>query len=175
MIHLDVYDVTNTTLLGTLQEWYRPSFFDDVRMPGMARILVDVASQDDLALLQPRRVVRWRRGANPGEGVFGASVVQDMPAELVADVDPEEVDRAEGALEQLRKVTELRPDEAESWRDLGDALATEGRDEEARQAFEKVLELEPGEAVLDPVPLDPRFDVPGAEDNDDEYWDEVDW
>jgi Flp pilus assembly protein TadD len=47
------------------------------------------------------------------------------------------------AVDQLRRVTELRPGEAEGWRDLGDALATEGRTEEANEAFRRVLELEP--------------------------------
>jgi Flp pilus assembly protein TadD len=47
------------------------------------------------------------------------------------------------AVEHLRRVTELRPDEAESWRDLGDALATEGRGEDASGAFRKAVELDP--------------------------------
>ena len=46
------------------------------------------------------------------------------------------------AVAQLRRVAELRPD-ADAWRDLGDALATEGEAEAADQAFRKVLELEP--------------------------------
>lgn len=47
------------------------------------------------------------------------------------------------AVEQLRKVTELQPDSAEAWRDLGDALAAEGRTDEANEAFGKVLEIDP--------------------------------
>ena len=46
------------------------------------------------------------------------------------------------AVAQLRRVAELRPD-ADAWRDLGDALATEGEAEAADEAFRKVLELEP--------------------------------
>jgi tetratricopeptide (TPR) repeat protein len=50
---------------------------------------------------------------------------------------------AEDAVDQLKKVAERRPDEVESWRDLGDALAAEGRMEESAEAFRKVLELDP--------------------------------
>ena len=46
------------------------------------------------------------------------------------------------AVAQLQRVAELRPD-AEAWRDLGDALMTEGDAEAAREAFRKVLELSP--------------------------------
>src|SRR3712207_6630814 len=44
---------------------------------------------------------------------------------------------APGATEQLRRVTELRPDDAASWQQLGDALAADGRTEEAAAAFAK--------------------------------------
>lgn len=54
---------------------------------------------------------------------------------------------ADDAAEQLRRVAEERSGEAEAWRDLGDALATEGASEEANEAFRKVLELEPGDEV----------------------------
>ncbi len=47
------------------------------------------------------------------------------------------------AIDELRRVTELAPGEAASWRDLGDALATEGRTAEAGDAFRKLLEIEP--------------------------------
>ena len=46
------------------------------------------------------------------------------------------------AVAQLRRVAELRPD-ADAWRDLGDALVTEGESEAAREAFRRVLELNP--------------------------------
>jgi tetratricopeptide (TPR) repeat protein len=56
---------------------------------------------------------------------------------------------APDAADQLAKVTELQPDSAEAWRDLADALAAEGRTDEAERAFKKVLELEPeDEAAL---------------------------
>jgi tetratricopeptide (TPR) repeat protein len=51
------------------------------------------------------------------------------------------------AIDQLRRVTELEPDSAEAWRDLGDALATEGRSEESAEAFRKTLELDPEDGV----------------------------
>ena len=55
---------------------------------------------------------------------------------------------ADDAVEQLRKVTELRPDDADRpGSDLGDALATEGRDEEAAEAFRKTLELNPDDEL----------------------------
>jgi tetratricopeptide (TPR) repeat protein len=47
------------------------------------------------------------------------------------------------AVDQLKKVTELRGDDAAAWRDLGDALATEGRTDEANDAFAKAVELDP--------------------------------
>jgi tetratricopeptide (TPR) repeat protein len=56
---------------------------------------------------------------------------------------------ADDAADQLRAVAEQRPDEAEAWRDLGDALAAEGRMDEAAEAFRKVVELDPeDEAAL---------------------------
>jgi tetratricopeptide (TPR) repeat protein len=51
------------------------------------------------------------------------------------------------AVDRLRRVSELQPDSAEAWRDLADALAAEGRTEEASEAFRKVLEIEPEDEV----------------------------
>jgi tetratricopeptide (TPR) repeat protein len=50
---------------------------------------------------------------------------------------------SEDAVELLTKVTELAGDDATSWRDLGDALATEGRTEESNHAFARAVELDP--------------------------------
>jgi superkiller protein 3 len=50
---------------------------------------------------------------------------------------------AEDAVDQLRGVAERQPDSAESWRDLGDALAADGRTDEANEAFRRVLDIEP--------------------------------
>lgn len=55
--------------------------------------------------------------------------------------------QAEDAVDQLRRVTELRPDDAEAWHELGDALATEGRSEEATEAFRRALDLNPDDEV----------------------------
>jgi Flp pilus assembly protein TadD len=53
---------------------------------------------------------------------------------------------SEDAVAQLRRVTELQPD-ADAWRDLGDALATEGDTEQANRAFRKVLEFNPDDEL----------------------------
>lgn len=50
---------------------------------------------------------------------------------------------SEDALGQLTRVTELSPDDAEAWHDLGEALAIEGRSETSADAFRKALELNP--------------------------------
>jgi tetratricopeptide (TPR) repeat protein len=54
---------------------------------------------------------------------------------------------SEDAVERLEQVTRLQPDSAESWRDLADALAAEGRTAEASDAFRRVLEIEPEDEV----------------------------
>jgi len=54
---------------------------------------------------------------------------------------------AADAVEQLQKVAELQPASTETWRDLGDALAAEGRTDEANDAFRKVLEIDPDDEV----------------------------
>ena len=40
---------------------------------------------------------------------------------------------SDDAVDRLRRVTELQPESAEAWRDLADALAAEGRTEEAER------------------------------------------
>ena len=50
---------------------------------------------------------------------------------------------ADDAVDQLHRVTDLRPDDAQAWHELGDALATEGRSDDATAAFRKALELDP--------------------------------
>jgi Flp pilus assembly protein TadD len=49
------------------------------------------------------------------------------------------------AVDLLRRVADLRPDEPQSWRDLGDALATEGRTDEAGEAFKRAVDLDPAD------------------------------
>lgn len=85
----------------------------------------------------------------------GQAIVEDggEMGSTGSDADDLEVLRAAGragvelgepnAVDQLRRVTELAPDDAESWRDLGDALATEGRADEASDAFRRAVEIDP--------------------------------
>jgi Flp pilus assembly protein TadD len=54
---------------------------------------------------------------------------------------------ADDAIDQLRRVTDLRPDQTWAWHELGDALATEGRNDEATQAFRQALDLNPDDEM----------------------------
>ncbi len=54
---------------------------------------------------------------------------------------------AEDAVDQLRRATELSPGNAATWHHLGEALATEGRTDEADAAFRRVVELDPDNQV----------------------------
>ena len=54
---------------------------------------------------------------------------------------------SDDAVDQLHRVAELQPDSADAWHDFGDALATEGRDHEASEAFKKALELNPDDEL----------------------------
>jgi tetratricopeptide (TPR) repeat protein len=51
------------------------------------------------------------------------------------------------AVDQLRRATELSPDDADAWHDLGEALVIEGRNEEATEAFKKAVELNPDDEI----------------------------
>jgi Flp pilus assembly protein TadD len=55
-----------------------------------------------------------------------------------------EVDDPE-AIGYLQKVTDLNPDDADAWRELGGALTESGRLDEARAAFGKATDLRPGD------------------------------
>jgi TolB-like protein/Tfp pilus assembly protein PilF len=46
----------------------------------------------------------------------------------------------------LRRALELRPELPEAWRELGHALVAEGREDEALEAIERALALDPGDA-----------------------------
>jgi Flp pilus assembly protein TadD len=50
-----------------------------------------------------------------------------------------------GVTETLERIAKLAPDDARSWRDLGDGLAAQGRMESSADAFRKVLELDPAD------------------------------
>lgn len=88
-MNIDVYNPANSTFLGTLSEVFGISFLDDLLLPGTARFQVDVASTSDINLLQPRRVVRFRTGANPGQGDVFAALVQDRPGSLGGSIEPQ--------------------------------------------------------------------------------------
>jgi tetratricopeptide (TPR) repeat protein len=55
---------------------------------------------------------------------------------------------APDAVDQLRRVTELTPGDAGAWRDLGDALAAEGRTAEAEEAWKRLAELRPDDSTV---------------------------
>ncbi len=55
---------------------------------------------------------------------------------------------APDAVEQLRRVTELQPDDDQGWRELGDALAAEGRMREASEAWSKAIKLRPRDSLV---------------------------
>lgn len=54
---------------------------------------------------------------------------------------------ADDAVEHLRRATELAPSDASAWHYYGEALATEGRTQEADGAFRRAVELDPGDQV----------------------------
>jgi tetratricopeptide (TPR) repeat protein len=51
------------------------------------------------------------------------------------------------AIGQLRKATELSPDDADAWHDLGEGLVIEGENEQATDAFKRALELNPEDEI----------------------------
>jgi tetratricopeptide (TPR) repeat protein len=55
---------------------------------------------------------------------------------------------ADDAVAHLQRVAELAPDDVAAWRDLGDALAAEGRTAEAEQAWQKLAELRPDDSTV---------------------------
>ena len=54
---------------------------------------------------------------------------------------------ADDATEQLRRATELAPENADAWHHLGEALATDGQMDEAGEAFRRAFELNPEDQV----------------------------
>lgn len=54
---------------------------------------------------------------------------------------------SEDAVEHLRRATDLAPDDAGAWHQYGEALAAEGRMEEADAAFRRAVELDPDDQV----------------------------
>jgi tetratricopeptide (TPR) repeat protein len=54
---------------------------------------------------------------------------------------------SDDAVTHLRRATELAPQDADAWRHLGEALAAEGRMEEADAAFRRTVELDPEDLI----------------------------
>jgi Flp pilus assembly protein TadD len=75
-----------------------------------------------------------------------AAAPQDVELLLLAGRAGVELD-AQDATEQLRKATELAPENADAWHHLGEALATEGSMEKAGDAFRRAVELNPADQV----------------------------
>ncbi|HEV3323728.1 MAG TPA: tetratricopeptide repeat protein [Solirubrobacteraceae bacterium] len=75
-----------------------------------------------------------------------ASAPEDVELLVLAGRAGVELD-AEDATEQLRRATELAPDNADAWHHLGEALATEGGMDEANDAFRRAVELNPADQV----------------------------
>ena len=85
-------------------------------------------------------------GAREAAGAGLANAPDDADLLRVAGLAGLELGE-DDAVDQLRRVAELRADDASAWRELGDALATEGRSAEATEAFQKALELNPDDEV----------------------------
>ncbi len=75
-----------------------------------------------------------------------ASTPEDVELLLLAGRAGVEID-ADDATEQLRRASELAPDNADTWHYLGEALATEGEMEQAGEAFRRAVELNPEDQV----------------------------
>jgi tetratricopeptide (TPR) repeat protein len=97
---------------------------------------------------------RARESFEAGDYVAAREAAQQGLAQAPDDVDllrlagraGVELDAGD-ALDQLTRVTELAPDDAVAWHDLGEALAADGRNDDARQAFAKAVELDPEDSV----------------------------
>ena len=86
-MNLDVYDPTNTTLVGTLSQPHGIQWLDDLLVPGSATFQVDTAVSADTALIVPRRVVRFREGSTD----LWAGVIRDLPADIQDEPGSENV------------------------------------------------------------------------------------
>ena len=108
-------------------------------------------------MTEPTRGWRERAREHFASGEFRAAHAAALEG-LAEDADDLDALRLAGragveigtdeAVEQLRRVSELAPDDAKAWRHLGDALAAEGRLPEAEQAWTRALELRPGDSTV---------------------------
>lgn len=96
LLRLDVYDITNTSLLGTLSEAYDRSMIASVEGRGVLTFSVDDASTADLALLAPRRIVRAYADQGSGYQLVESFIIDDQPT--VLDDVPSRVVRCQGLL-----------------------------------------------------------------------------
>jgi hypothetical protein len=96
-LRLDVHDLNNAALLGTLSEAFGRSMIVDVRDRGALTFAVDEASTADIGLLAYRRVIRPRVNYGSGWVATQAYIIDDMPKVVAADV-PSRVVRCQGLL-----------------------------------------------------------------------------
>jgi tetratricopeptide (TPR) repeat protein len=75
-----------------------------------------------------------------------AAAPDDVDLLLLAGRAGVELD-AQDATAQLRRATELAPENAAAWHHLGEALAAEGSTQEAGDAFRRAVELDPEDQV----------------------------
>ncbi|MCW3027706.1 MAG: Tetratricopeptide 2 repeat protein [Solirubrobacterales bacterium] len=75
-----------------------------------------------------------------------SAVPEDLELLLLAGRAGMEVD-APDAVDYLRRATEMAPDDARAWDHLGEALAAEGRTEEADEVFRRAVALDPDDRV----------------------------
>jgi Flp pilus assembly protein TadD len=101
----------------------------------------DAAQQAD-AHLQAGEYRESREAALAGL----AGAPEDVELLVLAGRAGVELD-ADDATGQLRRATELAPDNADAWHHLGEALATDGLMDEANDAFRKAVELNPADQV----------------------------
>jgi tetratricopeptide (TPR) repeat protein len=75
-----------------------------------------------------------------------ASFPDDVELLVLAGRAGVELDDQE-AVEHLRRASELAPEDAAAWHHLGEALATDGRMDEAEAAFRRTVELDPDDQL----------------------------
>lgn len=96
-LRLDVHDIVNSaTPLGTLTEAYDRTMIAAVEGRGVLTFSVDEASTADIALLEPRRIVRAYADQGAGFTLIESFIIDDMPT-VLADV-PTRVVRCQGLL-----------------------------------------------------------------------------
>jgi tetratricopeptide (TPR) repeat protein len=115
--------------------------------------------EDQIAVEPTRDTSGWRERAAEHHGRGEYRACREVALARLAE-DPDDVEAlryagragvelaAPDAVAQLRRVAELEPSDAASWRDVGDALAAEGRTAEAEAAWKRVAELRPDDSQV---------------------------